>query len=404
MDWVGVWDLAHTNESHPNESNSRKRPRSDQDEEPVNLVEDYLRRSLELFKDLSEENKILKRENEQLKQGQDFRAKQGIKTSSHYRIERKSQELMSRLESWTHASCHFGVLDQLSLQTLKQKPFERISGYLSDVWAGNLSIAKLEKMKVTMLDLIVAMVANVLYSHIVIQPLNLCTKGFRDAFPIPLLEGMRNKNDKAIRAWQAACLKAYNDNDCWKPYYRNIGEKEQSIQDYVNRVCDHIMGILTPIGKEYSRTQFDEEKARNSLMAIAKLACDLAKLLGVLNSGFQLLDQRWLRACKDPVHPGDDRVNIQGWRESDQSLDVRAVGSIVIVPGILKWGNDNGENWENWSVYTPAYISVYCKESVVPRPKAALRNVVQRQPECPRSMQVQLRGRSDEDLLTYGMP
>jgi hypothetical protein len=54
-------------------------------------------------------------------------------------------------------------------------------------------------------------------------------------------------------------------------------------------------------------------------------------------------------------------------RSIDEGSDSKMEGEIAIVlrPGLLKWGRDNAENWNSWSVWTRARVEVFERRRLI---------------------------------------
>jgi hypothetical protein len=78
----------------------------------------------------------------------------------------------------------------------------------------------------------------------------------------------------------------------------------------------------------------------------------------MLQSGIELMDFKWFEQNHLSFSSTDHRMEL---RSIDEGSDSKMEGEIAIVlcPGLLKWGRDNAENWNSWSVWTRARVEVF---------------------------------------------
>ena len=82
--------------------------------------------------------------------------------------------------------------------------------------------------------------------------------------------------------------------------------------------------------------------------------------------------------------------------DEDYDPEDRLRVDLVLSPGFLKYGNDNAENLDDWSVWTPAIVEVHDPARLLPPPPSRLPTAPARTPpafssrdseELPREMQ-----------------
>lgn len=148
--------------------------------------------------------------------------------------------------------------------------------------------------------------------------------------------------------WQSACLKMYDLSDEFGSESAKEIAHEQSIDDIMFMVSK-ALGV-----ENYG--QANHPKLRTSI----SLAVDIGKELGQSLSGLVLMNKGWLQEHVD----GDGYISVStmGSRIEPRSPPdggktiVKGKVALVLLPGLLKYGSDDGEHWDSWTVWTPAKV------------------------------------------------
>ncbi|KAK3382554.1 hypothetical protein B0T24DRAFT_686620 [Lasiosphaeria ovina] len=300
----------------------------------------------------------MQRELAGLKHGQMFRTK-GIITSATQRdIETQCRRLRKALDTWANGpSLKFTqTMDVSHIDTA-----EAFRRNLEDVSSGGMTTSKLAGMRIPMPDLIIAVASNILFRDIVSRPTASCTNAFKSEFNTTLSQYLLNNNHKVAQIWSAAALEAYESLGTWPPYFASPNEKARTREEVIEGVCDTIMDIIAPLGENVAVGEFSEDSVRNSLREVAYKALNLAITLGQLKSGQRMLDREWILDPRSELYDGDERVHFEDTASniSAASLGNPDVDFIVLLPGLLKYGDDNGDNFTSWSTFDPIRIREY---------------------------------------------
>jgi len=94
------------------------------------------------------------------------------------------------------------------------------------------------------------------------------------------------------------------------------------------------------------------------LRAIVNYAKALGEKMSKQSSKLQILSKSWLSNNDRHFIPNDPRVKS---RLGDEDYDLQDLlrADLVLSPGFLKYGNDNAENLDDWSVWTPAIVEIH---------------------------------------------
>ncbi|KAF5604323.1 hypothetical protein FPCIR_868 [Fusarium pseudocircinatum] len=169
-------------------------------------------------------------------------------------------------------------------------------------------------------------------------------------------------NQKAAKMWQSACLKMYDLSD-------EFGSEREKETAHKQSIDDIIFMISKALGIE-DYGQVNHPKLRSSV----SLAVDIGKELGQSLSGLVPMNKGWLHEHADrdgyisastmgsriePRYPPDEGRTI-----------VKGKVALVLFPGLLKYGSDDGEHWDSWTVWIPAKVHLM-DEQIEETPKEA---------------------------------
>ncbi len=178
-------------------------------------------------------------------------------------------------------------------------------------------------------------------------------------------------NRQSAKSWQAACLKRYETTITDTDEFGSAEEKATAHNLHVDSVLSTISVALEEIFGHYrvnfSHTSRQRSKLRNAITEATKIG----KTLGGLQSGLVLMDKPWF--CKQAdergrVSPSDMGDRMRLLYEPDGGKVIKGKVAVVLFPGLLKYGSDNGEGWESWSVWKPAIVELMDMEIEAPPP------------------------------------
>lgn len=158
---------------------------------------------------------------------------------------------------------------------------------------------------------------------------------------------------KEARSWQASCLKAHEEKSIWMPYFSTPTERQEIRDERCRLICTSIIDKVGQIAFDYNGKDADEK----GLFDVVHLASDLSIKLGILQSGIELMDLKWFKENNLKFSSMDNRMEL---RACDEFSKRHMEGEVMVVlcPGLLKWGRDNGDNWESWSVWARARVEL----------------------------------------------
>lgn len=131
------------------------------------------------------------------------------------------------------------------------------------------------------------------------------------------------------------------------------------------------------------------------LRVIVKYAIELGEKMSKQSSELYMFSKPWFDHNDRLFIPNDPRVKSRLGDEDYDPQDRLRV-DLILSPGFLKYGNDNAENLDVWSVWTPAIVEIHDPARQLPPPPSRLPTAPARTPpafsprdseELPREMQ-----------------
>ena len=163
--------------------------------------------------------------------------------------------------------------------------------------------------------------------------------------------------------WQASCMKLYNSSVKASDGFGTAQEKALTIGQHINLVIFSILATLEPAFGHYQPRIASNEAWDRKLRYLIRDATDIGRDLSELHSGLVLMDKAWL-ASHHTDHDGFISLDTLGSRVdpktalSEGERAVKGKLSLVLFPGLLKYGSDDGSNWDSWTVWIPAKIQL----------------------------------------------
>jgi len=144
----------------------------------------------------------------------------------------------------------------------------------------------------------------------------------------------------------------YETLDAWPPFFDSKHAKEQKREDFYQLVGDRICNILSPIATKYNLVVGD---IRDKILVTIREAGTLSIDLGKLACGLEIVDRDWFSNSQRRFVPSDQRMKT---RFMDEPIDGshEPYVSVILQPGLLKRGRDDGEAFDLWSVWSPAVV------------------------------------------------
>lgn len=341
-----------------------------------------------------------------LQQGQDFRSRYTVTGAPHELMQRRLNQLRTKIQFWARklfgkdwesgrvaSSIIFDSIDTSGCHDMSE--FEKVLDRI--ICRGSEHQTKsprevLQDIKVQ--DAIAAIASHVVVEQAVLNPLASCTRKMQDAMgpgiykvmsdndastgtvinqfqPLLLTHGYEIRDEtnsipgiehrRAAKIWQAECMKFYNSDEI----FGTAEEKTGAIEQRVESVFSAVSLALRPVIEHYQLTLFDWEGCKGILRNAIRDAIQIGRDLSDLHSGLVLMDKTWLGKNHTDEN-GLISPNLLGSRieylpnttlpEGDRVIKAKL--SIVLFPGLLKYGSDDGENWDSWTAWVPARLQL----------------------------------------------
>ncbi|KAK0619195.1 hypothetical protein B0T14DRAFT_518781 [Immersiella caudata] len=310
-----------------------------------------------------------------LRQGQDLRSFSETTGPAHDRMQQRLNRLRPRIQTWSRSLLGKAArvpAHQLATSEHVPRPsYEVIFGQICD---GSTTWGDIERSKLTVCDIIVAIASNIVVELGICHPLGPCTQQMHHGFSSMLWDTMFASRDsgtqhrKAAKQWQAACLRMYNSSRGVTSSLGTAEEKSNIAEGFIQGTCLAVSQTLQPILDvvlgDGNRNVFDSGENLEKLRDIVAEAVDIGRNLGELRADLIIMNNRWFQHRSDPdgfISPSDlgARIDPRFSAEEEESQAIcRAKVGIVLFPGLLKYGNDDGERWDSWTVWTPAKVQL----------------------------------------------
>lgn len=171
-------------------------------------------------------------------------------------------------------------------------------------------------------------------------------------------------NQRAAKIWQAACLGMYASSIAVTDEFGSAEDKAAAREEYIDNIMSTISTALKPIF-DHNNLDFTDKECARKLRDLIVQAVKIGDVLGELHSGLVLMDKAWFRRHAHEKGDEEGRVSpsLLGSRidvkaEPDGRLMIKAKVAVILFPGLLKYGSDDGESWDSWSVWIPAKVQL----------------------------------------------
>lgn len=157
--------------------------------------------------------------------------------------------------------------------------------------------------------------------------------------------------------WRASTFAAYERCDVWAPLDPSAPPEPTSSlrQEFHKAVADEIEEVVGPIARKHFPDRGDHENRLQGLLEFVEAAGDLAVVLSRQAAKLEIMDKSWFE--RSPFVCDDDRMKGRFAEEDEESEEGFQV-DIVLRPGFLKYGNDEGESLEKYAVWIPAMLDL----------------------------------------------
>lgn len=163
----------------------------------------------------------------------------------------------------------------------------------------------------------------------------------------------------------------------WVP--PDLSVPSENISQYRERFYLEIAEEIDSITESIARTHFpdrsDHDQRLRRSMVFIEAAGDLAINLGKQAAGLKIMDKSWFEGS-GRVFVCDDEKMKGRFAEEDEDPGGDFRVDIILRPGFLKYGNDDGENLERYAVWIPAMLDLGIEGDFGVQPPPHLQNTL----------------------------
>lgn len=156
-------------------------------------------------------------------------------------------------------------------------------------------------------------------------------------------------------------MSAYEKFGQWPPPLQSQSAPSKSVtwhrERYYDSLVTEIDNILRPITHKHFPGRGDDEERLRRCREFVKAAGDLAVELGRNAAELRVVNKDWFSESARTFICDDDRMKDRFGEDDIDSRENPRV-DIILRPGLLKYGNDEGENFDNYSVWIPALVDL----------------------------------------------
>lgn len=127
---------------------------------------------------------------------------------------------------------------------------------------------------------------------------------------------------------------------------------------YYDAVAKEIDSIIDPIARKHFPDRNDHDARFQASMEFIEAAGDLAVILGRKAAELRIMDKSWFNHSGRVFVCNDERMKGRLAEEDEDQLGEVLRVDIILRPGFLKYGNDDGENLEKYAVWVPAMLDL----------------------------------------------
>lgn len=128
-------------------------------------------------------------------------------------------------------------------------------------------------------------------------------------------------------------------------------------QKFYKEVADEIEEIVGSIARKHFPDRGDSEERFQRSMGFIEAAGNLGILLNRQAAKLEIMDKSWFERPEAVFVCNDERMKgrfAEEYEESEEGFQV----DIILRPGFLKYGNDEGKNLEKYAVWIPAMLDL----------------------------------------------
>lgn len=161
------------------------------------------------------------------------------------------------------------------------------------------------------------------------------------------------ENESRAYKWRASTFAAYE-----RCHPSAAPEPTSSLpQAFYRTIADEIEDIVGPIARKHFPDRDDNAQRWQRAMGFVEAAGDLAAILSRQAAKLEIIDKAWFERSQTAFVCADDRMHGRLGEEDEDEEDGFQV-DIILQPGFLKYGNDDGEDLEKYAVWIPAMLDL----------------------------------------------
>lgn len=185
------------------------------------------------------------------------------------------------------------------------------------------------------------------------------------------------ENQSQAQKWRATTLALYGRCREWVPADSSVPSESISRcrQRFYQEIAEEIDLIIRSIAQTHFPDRNDhDERFRRSVVFI-EAAGNLAISLGKQAARLKIMDKSWFEGSGRVFACDDERMKGR-FAEEDEDPEEEFRVDIILRPGFLKYGNDDGENLERYAVWIPAMLDLGIKGDYDTQPPPHLQNAL----------------------------
>lgn len=163
----------------------------------------------------------------------------------------------------------------------------------------------------------------------------------------------------------------------WVPYDPSIPSETISRcrERFYLEIAEEIDLIIGSITRTHFPDRSDHDEQFRRSMVFIEAAGNLAIDLGKQAAGLKIMDKSWFEDSERVFVCDDERMKGRfGEEDEDPERNFRV--DIILRPGFLKYGNDDGENLERYAVWIPAMLDLGIEGDFDAQPPPHLQNAL----------------------------
>ncbi|RPA76193.1 hypothetical protein BJ508DRAFT_331366 [Ascobolus immersus RN42] len=277
-------------------------------------------------------------------QASEFRATKSTLSESHQEMQGRLEDVFSLVTRWCRS--YFRIPTQ-QMDTLPKEQLDQFAKYLQEAGNTNGIDLVVREGKLGFCFLVEAAINNFLMLHILFNPFQICEPGHKLAFD-HLYKRLYKASAEKAGKWRAVTLQQVLSD-----HGDTLGDVVKEVASELSR---RLLSVMEPIAVTIepglNHDKFSQECNRfvKDALAISLKLNKKAAGLGYIGKDF-FAQWDWLYSGGSEYF----RPRIEDEDEVEQPGSVKKV-ALIVRPGLLKYGNDEGENFRTEAVWMEAVV------------------------------------------------